>query len=504
MTRSNTVIIETSEVESKDPTRSTSRLGTERIGKLLLEFSVPGIVAMVFNMLYNVVDTAILGWCVGEIGVAVTTLAMPIMTTLMGFSMLAGQGGNALAAIQLGEGKLPLVEKTLGNSTLLLFGMSALVCLCAFIFIDPILVVIGTTPELWEPTKVFVQIICALFAFQSLGLGLNNFLRTAEKPNLSLITMVFGTIMCLVFNILFVAVLGWGVAGSAWATVSGQFCGMVPVLYYFLFIKSAPFKLKLYNLKPEAKLIVRIMALGAASFAMQMASTIVNIVFNQVVTHYGAQDPLGASGSLAAIGVAQKSSVFVFAFFIGITMGMQPIVGYNYGARKWDRVIKTLKWACIWGIIFGAIFLALTHIIPDKIVELFGVSGDLEDFAVISLQIYTIFFPLVGFQVVGGSYFQSSGQPLKAAFIELLRQVILLIPMYLLLPPIAYVFGLSPIMMVIIAVPLSDILSVLVTTFLVFKEVRKLFRFKAMGDTKDAIALQDDGAKGLEEANVIP
>lgn len=165
-----------------DAHKSTERMGTDRIGKLLFEFSLPAIVSMVFNTLYNVVDTAVLGWYVGEVGMAVTTLALPIMTILMGFSMLAGQGGNALAAIQLGEGKIRLVERTLGNSAVLLSGMSAIVAICAFVFIDPVLALIGTTPDLYEPTKTFVQIICVFFAFQSLGMGMN---RPASRASRS-------------------------------------------------------------------------------------------------------------------------------------------------------------------------------------------------------------------------------------------------------------------------------------------------------------------------------
>lgn len=461
-----------------DP-RQTRRLGTERIGKLLLEFSIPSIVSMVFNTLYNIVDTVMLGWFIGEIGVAVTTLALPVMTILMGGSTLAGVGGNALAAIQLGQGELKLVERTLGNSAVLLFGIALIVAIGAFVFIDPLLTLIGCTTELWNPTKTFVQIICAFFAFQSLGMGLNNFLRTAGKPTMALVTMVLGTTMCIFFNLLFVGYIGMGIAGSAWATVCGQFCGMAPVIWYFVFSKKAAFRLRLSCMKPDLRLMGRICALGTASFAMQVASTIVSIVFNQVVTTFGSADPLGASGALAAIGVAQRACSFVFAFLMGLTMGMQPIVGFNFGAKKWNRVYKTLKWACIWGFIFGFIFLIFSHVIPRQMVNIFGVTGDLETFSAFCLQVSTIFFPLVGYQVVGGSYFQSTGQPMKATVIELLRQVIFLIPLYLILPHLAGFFGLTPLMMIIIAVPVSDMLSVLVTTGFLAVEVRKLKRLQA-------------------------
>lgn len=462
-----------------DAHKSTERMGADRIGKLLFEFSLPAIVSMVFNTLYNVVDTAVLGWYVGEVGMAVTTLALPIMTILMGFSMLAGQGGNALAAIQLGEGKIRLVERTLGNSAVLLFGMSAIVAICAFVFIDPVLALIGTTPDLYEPTKTFVQIICVFFAFQSLGMGMNNFLRTAGKPGLALITMMLGTGMCIVFNLLFVAVLGMGVAGSAWATVCGQACSMVPVLGYFIFYKKAPFRLRLSCCRPDLPLMGKIMSLGIASFVMQVASTVVTVVFNQVVTTYGSADPLGAAGALAAIGVAQKATLFAITPMIGLTMGAQPLVGYNYGAHNWDRVLKTLKWAEIWGIGFGTFFLALAHLVPVQVVGLFGVTGELESFAVAALQIYTILYPLVGFQIVGSSYFQSSGQPMKAAVLELTRQVIFLIPLYIIMPHLYWLLGFTQLQMVIVAVPVSDALSVCVTSVFVAREVRKLRRLRA-------------------------
>lgn len=477
--------------------RGTDRLGTERIGKLLVEFSIPAIISMVFNSLYNVVDTAFLGQAFPDgTGVAVTTLALPVMTILMGFSMVAGQGGNALAALQLGEGRKEQVEKTLGNSATLLFGLAILVAIAAFVCIDPLLALIGTSAELWEPTKTFVQIVCTGFVFQSLGMGLNNFLRTAGKPNLALGTMVFGTLMCIAFNYLFVLVLGWGVAGSAFATVLGQACGMVPVMWYFVACKSAPFRLRLSCCAPDVRLMGRILMLGLASFVMQAASTVVSVVLNQVIGVYGAQDPIGVTGALAAIGVAQKATMFAITPLIGLIMGAQPIIGFNYGARLWQRVLDTLKWASVVGVAIGTCFLIIAHVIPVPIVALFGVTGELESFAVWGLQVYTILYPLVGFQIVGSSYFQSSGQPLKAALLEMTRQVLFLIPLYLLLPPVlTSVFGLTGLMGVVISVPVSDGLSVLVTSVFVVREVRKLRRMRDADARQDVPAVQE-GARG--------
>ena len=476
-------------VERTGTRKDTGRLGTERIGKLLLEFSIPAIVSMVFNSLYNVVDTAFLGHAVGDAGVAVTTLALPVMTILMGFSMLAGQGGNALAAIQLGEGRKDRVERTLGNSATLLFVMSVGIALVGAFAIDPLLMLVATPAELWEPTRAFVQIICIGFVFQSLGMGLNNFLRTAGKPNLALGTMVFGTLMCIVFNYVFVIVLGWGVSGSAFATILGQACGMVPVVWYFMFAKSAPFKLRLSCCLPDLPLMGKILTLGVASFVMQVAATVVSVVLNQVIAVYGVQDPIGVEGALAAIGVAQKAAAFAIMPLIGLIMGAQPIIGFNYGAKLWQRVLATLKWSSIAGIAMGTLFWVLVHLIPSQIVGLFGVSGGLEDFAVTALKIYTIMFPLVGFQIVGSSYFQSSGQPLKAAVLEMTRQVLFLIPLYLIVPWAIHEFtGASGLMGVVVSVPVADLLAIVVTSAFVLREVKKLRRLRAESALADASA----------------
>ena len=409
--------------------------------------------------------------------------------------------GQMIDAIQLGEGRKAQVEKTLGNSAVLLCGLAVLVAVAAVAAIDPILALIGTSAELWEPTKTFVQIICVGFVFQSLGMGLNNFLRTAGKPNLALGTMVFGTVMCIVLNYLFVLVLGWGVAGSAGATVLGQACGMVPVVWYFTVCKGAPFRLRLSCCRPDARLMGRILTLGLASFVMQVASTVVSVVLNQVVGVYGAQDPMGASGALAAIGVAQKATLFAITPLIGLIMGAQPIIGYNYGARSWQRVLDALKWASVTGVIMGTVFFVLAHVIPDPVVALFGVTGDLESFAVTALQIYTLLYPLVGFQIVGSSYFQSSGQPLKAAILEMTRQVIFLIPLYL-LPVLTSVFGLTGLQGVVVSAPVSDGLATLMTTVFVVREVRKLrgLREASRVAVRPAVAAGELGDAAAQQA----
>lgn len=452
------------------------RMGTEPLGKLLLEFSIPAIVMMVFNMLYNVVDTAFLGWALPDgSGVAVVTLATPVMTILMAFPMLAGQGGSALGAIQLGRGDRPIVEKTLGNTTFLLISVAAVVAVIAWMFIEPLLDLLATPDDIRATTRIFVQIICVGSVFQCLGMGLNNFLRVAGKPNLSLATSILGTVMCIVFNYLLVIVMGKGVAGSAVATLLGQCCGMIPVIWYFVAAKTAPFRLKLSCCKPELRLMGQICALGLASFAMQCAQVVTSLIFNEVVTKYGAMDPIGATGALAAVGVAFRSMMITFCPLIGITMGAQPIFGYNYGARNWQRVLDLLKLSTIFGVGLGAFFLAFCHLAPELIVSLFGMQAELADYSARAVVIMSTFLPLVGFQIVGSNYFQASGQPIKAAVLGLTRQVLFLIPLYVFAPPIfASWFGFSELFGVVTCVPAADILSVAFTAGFIAYEVKKL------------------------------
>ncbi len=458
-----------------------NRMGTRTPGKLLLEFSVPAIIAMVFNALYNVIDSVFLGQAVGYTGIAVTTLAMPIMIILMGFSSIAGQGGNALAAIQLGEGKKAQVERTLGNSTLLLIVLALLVLVGGQVLIAPMLALVGTTQELYEPTKAFVQIICTGFIFQSLGMGLNNFLRTASQPNRALYTNLLGTLSCIAFNFLFVMYLGMGVRGSAYATVLGQFVGMLPVVWYFCTNEKAPFRLHLRCLKPDLRLLGQILTLGLASFVMEVASSIVAIVLNQLLVTYGAQSPIGSDGALSAIGVVQKVGMFAAMALIGLSIGAQPLIGYNYGAQHWHRVIRIFGLALLWAVIIGFLFWMLIHLIPTQIVSLFGVEGDLSSYTVTALKIYTSVFPVVGFQIVGSSYFQSSGQPIKSATLSLTRQVIFLLPYYAILPwLLPSLLGMTSLDAIVVATPAADVSAFAVTGIFVALEFRRLKRLRAV------------------------
>ena len=351
------------------------RLGSEGVGKLLVEFSVPAIVMMIFNSLYNIIDTVFLQIAVPNVGAAVTQLAFPVMCILMGCSMVAGIGGNALAAIELGRGNKQLVEKIMGNTATLLVAMGVLAAIVGTFLIDPLLVLLSTTEELWEPTKIFLQIVLVGFVLQSLGMGMNNFLRTAGKPNLSLATSVLGTVACLVLNALFVLGLGFGIAGSALATVVGQGIGMVPVIWFFAASKHAPFRLRVSALAPDVSLSAKILSLGLASFIMQCGSAVVTLVLNHVINLYASNDPIGVTNAFAVISIVWKVLGLAYTIVIGVTSGAQPILGYNIGARKWDRVLAALKWACISSAVLAAICWVFFEVVPEAVLVPFSVPN---------------------------------------------------------------------------------------------------------------------------------
>ena len=474
----------------------TEALGTAPIGKLLWEFSVPSIIAMVANSLYNIIDTVFLQIALPQIGAAVTQLAYPVMCVLMAFSMLAGIGGNALAAIELGKGNRPNVERILANTAVLLFGLGLLAALAGTVFIDPLLTLLATPEELWAPTHNFVQSICVFFAFQSLGMGMNNFLRTAGRPNLALGTSFIGTLACIALNATFVLGLGWGIAGSAYATVLGQLVSMVPVLWFFAASPRAPFRFKAANFRPDVRLMGNIMALGLASFVMQVAGGIVTLVLNYVIEKYAATDPIGITGAMAAISIVWKTLGLSYTVIIGITAGAQPILGYNVGAKRWDRVLKCFKWACIDASLVATACWVFFMAMPEVTLIPFNVGDDLLPFACRTMRIFAIWLPFVGYQMMGSSYFQSSGQAIKAAILELTRQFLFLIPLYLVFPPLAMAwFGVSGLMGVTLCVPISDVLAFVVTTVFVVMEVRHLRALTRGG------AVEENGVERTVEGN---
>lgn len=467
--------------ETKDRKASykVTRMGTASIGKLMLEFSIPAVAAVVLNALYNVIDSIFLGQAMGEIGLAATTVAMPIMTIANAFAILAGNGGNSLAAILLGKKQHDNAERALGNSVTVMLIVAACVAIYATFWLDPLLVLVGATDVTLPYARTFVQIILYGQMITNISFGINNFIRTAGAPNLALWTTVIGTVVCVVLNYLFVIVWGWGVAGSASATLIGQAVTAAIVMWYFMAPKSSsPFKFYFKNLAVDPKICKRLIELGLAPFGMQAALSITQVVSNMVLAALGAADPIGVDGALASIGVVAKITGVVFFPALGIAIAAQPILGFNTGARKYKRVLKTLYVALGSATtILLALFL-LIHLFPEQLIGLFGVEESLMSFAIWALLVQTACIPLISVQVIGANYFQATGQPLKSAILSLTRQLIFLLPLYITAPKFMPIIwpGLTPLEGYCFTFPIADALSIILCGVLLVIEIRKLHR----------------------------
>jgi putative MATE family efflux protein len=467
------------------------RLGTAKITKLMLEFAIPAIIGLVVNGLYNIIDAAFLGHGIGQVGRATATVAMPIMTVGMAISILIGQGGNALTALRLGAGKHDEAEKVMGN-TFTLTIIASFICVTAiFLFMDPLLSLSGATAETWESARVFLSIVGGGMILQFFGMGFNNFIRTAGDPNRAFYTMVIGTLVCIALNYLFVIVFGWGVAGSAWATIIGQGVSAVLVFWYFVWSRKAPFKLRRNCLKLEWRFVTSILALGSAPFVLQIGNALFGFILNNQLKILGAQHVITATGALDSIGVVGRIAMFAIFPILGAAFAAQPLFGYNYGARNYARVKTTLKIAMIWVTAIGLFFWALIHIIPEPIVMIFGITDDLLAFTVNALKVQVFLMPLIGVQAVATQYFQSTGQPLKAMFLSLTRQILYLIPLIYLLPLVItrVLPSLAPLDGVYYAFPVSDIFSISTCVIFMLFELRGLNRkIKEQSTAEDVVS----------------
>lgn len=461
------------------------RMGTASIPRLITEFAIPSVVGMLINGSYAIIDSVFLGHAVGEIGLSAMTVANPVMIVFMALAMLIGNGGNALAALRLGEGKREDAERALGNVVSLSLMASVIVLFIGWnpVLVNGVLDLASATPDVRPYAQTFIQVLCAGFFLQCIGMGVNNFIRTCGAPNRALGTMVIGLVGSVAFNALLVLGLGWGVLGSAVATVLGWACSCVAVLWYFCGPKDVPLRLRVKALRPSFAMDRTILAFGLPSFCVQAGMAIVNFVINFQLVKYGALTPIGAEDALAAIGVVQRIGQFSVMPLIGIAIALQPLLGFNYGARNVARVRKTLWYGIGAASSISVLMFAIVELFAVPIAQAFGISHDgLVDFTAFAIRVQFVMLPFVGFQIVSSNYFQATGQPAKSVFLTLTRQILFLVPLlYLMpvvLPSMAPQFtGLDALYF---AAPVADFLSIFVTAVFVIWEMRRLRRMEQM------------------------
>ncbi|KJR49123.1 hypothetical protein UF75_0420 [Desulfosporosinus sp. I2] len=439
----------------------SQQLGEEKVGKLLLKFSIPAIIGMLVNGLYNIVDRIFVGQGVGALALSGTAISFPFTLAIMAFGMLIGIGATAVISIRLGQQKKEEAEQIVGNAFVLLLAISLIITLLGFAFMDPLLLLFGASSDVLPYAKEYLTVLLWGAVFQTIGFGMNNFIRAEGNPKVAMYTMILGAVLNTILNPIFIFVLHLGVAGSALATVISQFITAVWVLSYFLG-KRALLKLHVRNLKLKWAFVRDILAIGVSPFSMQIVGSVVTVLLNKALVNYG------GDLSIAAMGVINSIAMLIFMPVFGIGQGAQPILGYNYGARRYDRVKQTLRLSIMGAtgvMVFGFI---LVELFPVALMALFSKDTELIRIGSNGLRIFLIMLPVIGFQVMAVNYFQATGKPRKSLFLSLSRQLIFLVPMILILPKF---WGLTGVWL---AGPVADLASSGLTVLWLHKDLKQL------------------------------
>ena len=438
-------------------------LGDAPIGKLLLQYSIPAIIGMVVNALYNIVDRMFIGNIpnIGSLAITGVGITMPIMTIILAFGMLIGIGATANISLNLGKGNRPTAEKLLGNAFTLSIIVGLAIAIVGTICANPILNLFGASENTLFYAKEYLNIILLGCTFNILSFSLNSTVRADGNPKMSSFTMVIGCGTNIILDYVFIFILNLGVKGAALATIISQAITFFIILYYYT-AGNSNLKLKIENFKLKKHLVTMTFAIGIAPFATQIANSLVQVIANNALKTYGSDLAIGAMTVISSLNI-----IFMMPIF-GINQGCQPIIGFNYGAKKYERAKEAFKYATIAACVICIIGFISIQCFPTQIISLFNNDPELTTLAIKGIRIYLLMMPVVGINIVATSYYQSIGKAKISMFVSLLRQVILLIPFTIILPKFIGLDG------VWAAGACADSLSVIITLILLKKEFKQL------------------------------
>lgn len=443
-------------------------LGEERIPKLLIKFSIPAIVGMMVNALYNVVDRIYIGNSadLGQNGLAGVTVAMPLMFVALAIGVLFGIGGATLFSIKLGQKEPEYAQKALGNAFFLLIVTSILYSILLQLFLTPLLSSLGASDATLPYAREYMRVILFGSVFQITGMGINNFMRADGSPRLAMMTMLLGAGVNIVLDPIFIFGFKMGMTGAALATVLSQGLSFIWVIIYFTG-KRSKIKLKVKHMLPDGKTTMRIFSLGMPGFLLQLAGSVLNSALNRNMLLYG--------GDIAVSGMGIINSLLMILFMpiIGLNQGIQPIISFNYGAKKYDRVRHITTLAIVIATAISVFGFLMTRLIPGPMIAMFNREPALTAFTSEALKTWLLMMPLIGFQIIAANYFQAIGKPKTAMFLTLTRQVIILMPAILLFPRFWGMNGL------LYAAPFADLGSSLLTGIWFLFGIRELRRLHA-------------------------
>ena len=454
---------------------SENPLGSEPVSTLLRRFAVPSVIAMLVSALYNMVDQLFIGHSIGVLGNAATNVAFPLSMVCTSIGLLCGIGGAANFNLCMGRREPEHAKSYVGNAISMLAILGVILCVAVQLFLRPMMLLFGATPDVIDYACTYTRITSIGFPFLIVTIGGSNLIRADGSPKFSMLCNLVGAIVNTILDPLFIFVFHMGKAGAALATITGQILSFALVVFYLRGFKTLP--LSLSDLKPNMACWARIAALGATPAFNQVAMMVVQIVMNNTLTYYGSNSVYGSDIPLACAGIISKVNMLFFSFVIGISQGLQPIVSFNFGAQKYDRVKDAYKKAVFAATAISIVAFLCFQLFPRQIIGIFG-SGSEEylHFAERYFRIFLFFTFLNGIQPVSSNFFTSIGAPKKGIFLSLTRQIIFLLPLLLIFP---YLFGIDGVMY---TAPIADLAAASVSIVMVVLE------FKIMAELQKATA----------------
>lgn len=446
---------------------ASHELGSLPVKKLLLKFSIPCMISLLVSALYNIVDQIFIGQGVGYYGNAATSVAFPLVIVSLALALMIGDGGGAFFSLKVGENEVKTTESVVGNVMSMLAIAGVALAVISLVFIEPLLKAFGATPSVLPYALDYTRIIAVGLPFAMFSGGFNSVIRADGNPKFAMISMLSGALVNTVLDPIFIFQLDMGVKGAAYATVIGQVVSTVIALAYLKRFNHIKFQMSF--LKMKADVCVKILGFGISSLITQLSIAVVAICTNNVLAKYGAQSVYGSEIPLAVFGIVTKVNQIMLSVFLGIAVGSQPILGFNYGAGNMKRVKETVKLALISAAIISFVGLLAFEFFPQQITNIFGAEGDLyNEFAVMYFRIFLAGCVLNAIQIVCTIFFQAIGIPSKAGVLSLSRQILFYLPGLYLLPMFFGVKG------AIYAAPIADVLAFALTAVLMRAQFKKM------------------------------
>ncbi len=462
-------------------------LGYENIKTLMKKFSIPCIISLVVNALYNIVDQIYIGWGVGYLGNGATNIIFPITVVALAFALMLGDGTSAYLSLKLGEKKKDEAKKGVCNGIISSVIVSLLLCIICLIFLPKLIYLFGCTKALKKFALEYGYVIALGLPFVMIGTTLNSIIRADGSPKYAMTSMVTGAILNIILDPIFIFVFHMQVKGAAIATVISQIVTFIMNIAYLRKFKSITLTKKDY--KFNLNITKNIAMLGISSFITQMSIVIVIAVQNNMLAKYGVYSKYGTEIPITVIGIVMKINQILNSIIIGIAAGSQPIIGYNYGASNYKRVKETLKYVIKVSLFVGLVAFILFQTIPEPLISIFGSGNDLyNEFACLTFRIMLLLTICNSVQIVSGIFFQAIGKSGKSAFLSLSRQILFLIPAMIIMSSIIGVKG------VLYAGPIADGLAFIISVILLITENKNLNKKEV-----NITALSED----IKESNIL-